>query len=399
MNPKTVLLIEDSPEYAELIRRWLGSQADTDFVLIWADSLIGGLNHLKKGGMDVVLLDLGLPDSRGLETFNTTRMHASGIPIIILSSGDKQSLAVQMVQRGAQDYIIKDICDSDLLVKALQFAVGTRSPTALTEAAGHEGTVIGVMGVKGGVGVTTLACNLAAALRRETGQNVLLADLDLNGGLVGLFMNTETEYSILDVIANGPHTDPANPSFWEGMVGIGPDGVDIMRSPGPRGFGEAEGHRVREALALIRSFYCWTLLDLGRMTGLSLSLLGEVSELYLVTMLSVPALYEAKRTINALARAGLAEDRLRLIVNDVGSKHVSGTELRGLFGVPVYARLPAAAQELDDACAHKELPGVDSDYRAQIANLARRAAGLEEAKTMGAVSRLRSFADMFRGNP
>jgi len=61
--------------------------------------------------------------------------------------------------------------------------------------------------------------------------------------------------------------------------------------------------------------------------------------------------------------------------------------------------LPAAAQELDDACAHKELLGADSHYRAQIANLARKTAGLDEVKARGAVSRLRSFAGLFRGNP
>ena len=61
----TVLLIEDSPEYAELIRAWLGDEEDAEFVLSWTDSLLEGMNTLAQGGIDVVLLDLGLPDSRG----------------------------------------------------------------------------------------------------------------------------------------------------------------------------------------------------------------------------------------------------------------------------------------------------------------------------------------------
>jgi DNA-binding response OmpR family regulator len=83
MTPKMVLPIEDSPEYAELVRRWLAPQDGTEFVLTWADSPIGGLDHLKKGGVDAILLDPGLPDSRGLGTFNATRMHPPDIPIII----------------------------------------------------------------------------------------------------------------------------------------------------------------------------------------------------------------------------------------------------------------------------------------------------------------------------
>ena len=78
----TVLLIEDSPEYAALVRRWLSPKEDIEFVLNWAGSLVAGLDRLKKGNVDVILLDLGLPDSRGLETFTTTKFYASGIPVV-----------------------------------------------------------------------------------------------------------------------------------------------------------------------------------------------------------------------------------------------------------------------------------------------------------------------------
>jgi Flp pilus assembly CpaE family ATPase len=134
------------------------------------------------------------------------------------------------------------------------------------------------------------------------------------------------------------------------------------------------------------------------MNGLSLSLLDKVNELYLITMLSVPALYEAKRTIGGLIRAGLAEDRLRIIVNEVGATQVSGSELNGLFGVPVYAKLPDAARELDDACAQGQLLGEGSPYRVQIAALARRVAGLPEEKSGGPASQLRYFVGMFHRN-
>jgi glutamate dehydrogenase (NAD(P)+) len=75
-----VLLIEDSPEYAQLVQRWLSAKGDVTFVLNWTDSLMAGLNRLAQGGMDVILLDLGLPDSEGLETSTTTRAHAPGVP-------------------------------------------------------------------------------------------------------------------------------------------------------------------------------------------------------------------------------------------------------------------------------------------------------------------------------
>jgi len=77
----TVLLIEDSPDYAELVQQWLSIRSDMAFVLNWTDSLLAGLNRLEQGGVDVILLDLGLPDSSGLGTFTRTKLKASGVPL------------------------------------------------------------------------------------------------------------------------------------------------------------------------------------------------------------------------------------------------------------------------------------------------------------------------------
>ena len=118
----TILLIEDTAEFAELVHQWLAPKGDIAFVLNWADSLMQGLNSLAKGHVDVILLDLGLPDSNGYETFTTVRNYSPTTPVIVLSGGDSESLALRMVQEGAQDYIIKSACTSEMLSKALRYA-------------------------------------------------------------------------------------------------------------------------------------------------------------------------------------------------------------------------------------------------------------------------------------
>jgi Flp pilus assembly CpaE family ATPase len=395
-NVLTVLLIEDSAEYAELVQAWLSPRTDQiEFILNWTDTLAGGLKRLDQGGVDVILLDLGLPDSRGLKTFATARIHSPGVPIVILSGVDTESLALQMIQQGAQDYILKTACNEETLAKALQYAVGRSGQTAPEDRAPEQ--VIGVMGAKGGVGATTFACNLAIELRRETDQSVLLADLDVNSGLVSFLMNTEAKQSILDAAANIQRLDR---SLWDAMVAHAPGGVDILGSPGLLGAENADVSKIEDSLAVIRNFYRWTVLDLGRLTSLSLSLLDRVSELYLITMLSVPALYEAKRTIAAVTRAGLDADRLRLIIVQAGTtQEFSGSELVRLFSIPVYAKLPGAARELDDASTKGKFPGADSAYRIRVASVARRIAGLPEEASRGPVSQLRSFVGKLRGSP
>src|SRR5690349_14858436 len=105
----TVLLIEDSSEYAEIVQLWLstGEGNGSQFVLNWTDCLEAGLRRLNHGDIDVILLDLGLPDSAGLETYERIRAGSSSAAVVLLSSTDSEGLALELIQRGAQDYLVK----------------------------------------------------------------------------------------------------------------------------------------------------------------------------------------------------------------------------------------------------------------------------------------------------
>jgi Flp pilus assembly CpaE family ATPase len=388
----TVLLIEDSSDYAALVQRWLSLRTDVTFVLNWTDTLQAGLNRLKQGGIDVILLDLGLPDSSGLETFTRTKLQASGIPMILLSGDDSEQLALKMVQDGAQDYIVKVSCDGDLLAKALQYAVvrnHSRPEKSSGAAAADQATVIGVMGVKGGVGATTIACNLALEMRRQTDQKTLLADLDLDGGTVGFLISAESEYSILDA-ASG--IDRLDTSFWDGLVAHLPGGLDVLRSPGLAGVAEPPREDLQRVLTQIRKLYRWEIFDLGRPGAFSLGLLDRLTELLLVTTTSVPALYTAKRAIDGMKKMGFEGDRLKLIVNQRSrTEDFSGTDLDRVFGVPVYAKFPPASRELHEACVQKKMPAKNSEFGVQVASLARKLAGLKADKPRSRVSQMFSF--------
>src|SRR5580704_14162050 len=101
-----VLLIEDSEDYATLVQLWLSLRTDIAYTVYWAASLKAGLNRLRQGGVDVILLDLGLPDSNGLDTFTRIRLHGTGVPVLLLSADNSEQLALQTVLDGAQDFIV-----------------------------------------------------------------------------------------------------------------------------------------------------------------------------------------------------------------------------------------------------------------------------------------------------
>jgi PAS domain S-box-containing protein len=118
-----LLLIEDNPGDVRLIREMLAEAKDIAFQLEFADCLSTGLEQLAKAEVDLILLDLSLPDSLGLETFHKTYDQASGVPIVVLSGSDDEDLAMSAVQAGAQDYLVKGQVDSHLLARAIQYAI------------------------------------------------------------------------------------------------------------------------------------------------------------------------------------------------------------------------------------------------------------------------------------
>ena len=118
-----VLLIEDNPGDARLIEFMISDAGQDVFSFERVERLSEGLEHVCRGGIGVVLLDLSLPDSHGLDTFFQLREAAPGIPIIVLSGLNDTSVAVEAVHEGAQDFLIKGQVDGQLLVRAMRYAI------------------------------------------------------------------------------------------------------------------------------------------------------------------------------------------------------------------------------------------------------------------------------------
>lgn len=122
-RPIKALLIEDDSKYADLVKIILARGKSIHFALEWRDSLSKGLQRLAEGGIELVLLDLQLPDSGGLETFVRTYKQVSNLPIIVLTGNDDETLAVKSVHMGAQDYLIKADINNDYLIRSIRYAI------------------------------------------------------------------------------------------------------------------------------------------------------------------------------------------------------------------------------------------------------------------------------------
>jgi Flp pilus assembly CpaE family ATPase len=382
-NRLSVLLVEDDPDYATLVQQWLdGTGHNPQFALSWTDSLSSALSRLARGGIDIVLLDLSLPDSQGMDTFAALTSRCPNVPVIVLTAADSESMALQTIRHGGEDYLVKSNCTRDMLIRNISHAVVRYQRQADANGTGEtQNKVVTVVGAKGGTGATTVACTLAAELRRLCEDSVLLADLDLDSGLMSFLMGVSSRYSLLDAAQNVERLDA---TFWENLV-TNAGGVHVIPSTGLAPGGAMDPEKLSQVIKFANRLYRWVVLDLGRLRSGNMAPLEHTGEVLLVTTDSIASLHEAKRAVEVLSVSGVDRERIRLVINQVdqAAEAQRASDLVKFFGVEVYARLPYGGDALSTALAERKLPAESSAFRSNIRNVARKLSGLEEIKHRG----------------
>jgi two-component system cell cycle response regulator len=118
-----VLLVEDSMTQARFMQHILQEASGAGIAVAWAESLHDALDHLERAEVDLILLDLVLPDSQGIATFETIQRAHPDVPIVVLSGASDHATALQAVADGAQDYLAKSSMSPELLTRAIRYAV------------------------------------------------------------------------------------------------------------------------------------------------------------------------------------------------------------------------------------------------------------------------------------
>ena len=350
MQEYSVLLIEDNPGDARLVHEMLSDAATDSFRLHTADCLMAALDALAQARFDAALVDLSLPDSNGLETLLTIQRHAPGLPIVALTGLNSESMALAAMEQGAQDYLVKGTLTTESLVRALKYAM-VRRHKAPEPVEVQSATVVGILGAKGGVGATTIACHCAFELQRQTKKKVLLMDLDTSSASASFLMDVHSEYTISDATTNLHRLDP---SLWNSLVSSTAAGVDLLQAPGAmRLLDPLNGERVRHVLRFARALYGYIVVDLGRLSAFSLNLTEEVSDLLVVTTAEMPSLFDAGHVLKTLLDRPGAGGRTQLILNRLGKgAPSSSSDFERALGHPVYATISDCSSELLEACGN-----------------------------------------------
>ncbi len=142
-----VLLIEDNPGDVRFIEEMLSEVQGVNYNIYNEGQLQTGLTHLSKDGVDVVLLDLGLPDSQGFDTFSKLSIHAKDVPIVVLTGLGDEKTALNAVQMGAQDYLVKgSVVEGRTLSRIIRYAIERkRAETKLRQSEEHYRLLVETM--------------------------------------------------------------------------------------------------------------------------------------------------------------------------------------------------------------------------------------------------------------
>ena len=130
---KCVLLIEDNEEAMFLVRCAMEEYGRSVFRLEWAATLNDGLEKLRKGGIDVVLLDLGLPESSGAESYSRLREVSQDVPVLVLTGDTREQTELAIASTDVEDYLVKDQISGSLLMQAIRTALRKAKRTLKAE--------------------------------------------------------------------------------------------------------------------------------------------------------------------------------------------------------------------------------------------------------------------------
>ncbi len=330
------------------------------------------LDRLDRMKPDVVMLSMGRLASPLEEVISAVRSTAARPAVFILHTEADPEAILRALRAGASEYLFPPI--GQQLQAALERVARTRE--AATERTAPGGRVAAFLSAKGGCGATTIACHVALELPRLIDAKVLLADLDLQAGLIGFLLKNKSDYSVADAVYNIQRLDQ---SYWRGLVSNGIPNVEFITAPSrPASKNLPPGH-VKQVFSFARTQYDWTVLDLGRhVTALTLTMLEMSDEAYLVTTHEIPALHQTKQLVQLLLDSGYPRDRLRLVLNRIPKRSdVTLDELESMLGITIFATLANDYQSLQEAFTEGRMLDTSSHLGRDLQRLAAKIAGVD----------------------
>lgn len=318
---------------------------------------------LRAAGPDVVFLSIDcLADALALT--DCIKTQAPGTQIVAFHNKCDQATLLQLMRSGIREFLLspyEHTAIRDALQRVAKILEETPSPL------GKNSAVYTFLPSKAGVGCSTVALNASVALSKLPDHRVLLADFDLNSGMIGFMLKMETKCSVLDATENAAKLDE---ELWPEIVSC-KDKLDVLPAgqlkPGTR----IEPAQVRYLLDFARRNYNVISIDLsGMMERYAVEMMHEAKRIILVGTSELSVLHQARQKLNFLHSQEL-DDRVTFVLNRVSKQPLlSLHEIQELIGLPVHLTVPNDYERVQHALAEGKEVEPSSELGKSFQNVA-----------------------------
>ena len=337
-----VLLIDDEPVFYKMIERALKPQG---YELEYARNGLDGLRSVATFNPDVIIIDVRLPDMDGFEVVQrlrrTTRF--AHVPIIFLSSQVELSDKLKGFEVGADDYLTKPFQPEELIArvglllrrsKALRIAL----PTDFNQ---HESNVVVVHSLRGGVGCTSMAVNLAITYRNIWEKPTLLLDADMTAGQIALMLNASPQNTVEELASQKIHELDDN--MVHNITSHHSSGIDFIAAPtsplSEDGFDENMWPTLLERL---ETLYDFIVIDSSHsFSNFSIYLLNKAD---IILLMLAPEMASIRVAISALSiykKLGYSSNKIVPVINQIFSAAgIKQKQIEKVLNIPVKYVLP-----------------------------------------------------------
>jgi pilus assembly protein CpaE len=306
----SVVIIDSDPESVNNLVKYITNLGDHAVVEGVANSFENGFELIHKRRPMVVIMDICQGGEADIEKIRTV-LERFPQTSVFASCADKSSDTILRAMRaGATEYLLKPVTEMDLgsALQKLGRLWIVKPPHEV-----ETGRVLTLFSPKGGVGVTTIAVNLATNIHELTGKPTVLVDLDLDAGDVTTLLNLKPSYTISDVTANISRLDK---SFLKGVITKHESGVFVLAEPHNVEEGvSVPGSDIRKVLDLLKTMFTYIVIDTQSVLDeRTVSVIGMSDVLFLTFVLSLPGIRNIQKYLDYFDKSGITQ-RVRLVVN------------------------------------------------------------------------------------
>ena len=342
---------------------------------------------------DVIIIDLDSHPEYALELVESICANGTATVMVYSVKADSE-LLVRCMRAGAREFLTLPFTHSTM-AEALVRA-SARRPAATRPLKKTGGRLMAFLGAKGGDGVTTLACNFAVSMAKESGQSTLLIDLDLPLGDAALNLGVVAEYSAINALQNAARLDSA---FLSKLLVKHSSGVSVLAAPGKFPQFDATHDAIDRLLAVARQDFDNVVIDMGsRLDLMGTSLFKDGSTVYLVIQAGIAGLRNSNRLISQYFATGIP--KLEIVLNryEPRTLGVAEDQITKALTRPAQWKIPndyAAVRRMQTTAIPLALE--DSPISRLIRQMARTATGMPTAPEKKAGFSLKSLSRSLSG--